>query len=339
MEILCGPLVHLGILKFSRTQQDVPYQGQFDVFILGCHTELPRIPSSFWPGSDCDTGGLPESPLPDGRRWPLVWWFPCPCPQAQHLWRQLETAHDAMLCGWGHGEIGGSSFSLIKLARWNPLKCLYDPLWSHISGLKISQNSWKWGEESDACWFQARTSRVKWTSEPWLSTRLACSQISWKFLNVAQRNLLFLVEMLVTLSHFQWETRQHLYLAPPPSYIAKFLINHPAFWGIPIFRQKKTYKYWWSDVLVGPLVPHFWTNAIYKKTTAPTTFDLPVLHGEVVALLPNLRLTTTEQKPSVAIGKRGKTGVQRCFDQVLAYMIYIYIHDMMIYVHLWMYRY
>ena len=53
-------------LGHSEIQQDVPYQGQFDVFILGCHTELPRIPSSFWPGSDFDTGGLPESPLPDG---------------------------------------------------------------------------------------------------------------------------------------------------------------------------------------------------------------------------------------------------------------------------------
>ena len=73
--------------------------------------------------------------------WPLVWWFPCPCPQAQHLWRQLETAYDAMLCGWGHGEIGGSSFSfsLKKLARWNPLKCLYDPLWSHMWSQKISK--------------------------------------------------------------------------------------------------------------------------------------------------------------------------------------------------------
>ena len=50
-------------LGHSEIQQDIPYQGQFDVFILGCHTELPRIPSSFWPSSDCDTGGLPESRL------------------------------------------------------------------------------------------------------------------------------------------------------------------------------------------------------------------------------------------------------------------------------------
>ena len=134
MEILCGPLFHLGILKFSRT----------------FHTKASSMFSSWaatlsFPGflllfglAQIVTQGFAWIP---STGWPLVWWFPCPCPQAQHLWRQLETAYDAMLCGWGHGEIGGSSFSfsLKKLARWNPLKCLYDPLWSHMWSQKISK--------------------------------------------------------------------------------------------------------------------------------------------------------------------------------------------------------
>ena len=132
MEILCGPLFHLGILKFSRTfhtkassmfsswAATLSFPGFLLLFGLAqivtqgvCLNPLYRMASGVVISLSLSSGATPLA----------------------------SAGYDAMLCGWGHGEIGGSSFSfsLKKLVRWNPLKCLHDPLWSQMWSQKISK--------------------------------------------------------------------------------------------------------------------------------------------------------------------------------------------------------